>query len=129
MASLPHSASAAALRAGDQELSYYGAPGRLYYVNMSDLIGGVALGVHEVDPGPLRDYSFAKLIHDPVRPRLYGVDTARAAVVVIDDASLQPTRAILVGSTPTDLSIDATGTTLFVGHATCGATRGSISIA
>jgi DNA-binding beta-propeller fold protein YncE len=85
-------------------------------MNMSDLVGGVALGVHEVDPQPLRAYSFAKLIHDPVRPRLYGLDTAQAEVVVIDTATLRPTRAIRVNTTPTDLAIDAAGTTLFVGH-------------
>jgi hypothetical protein len=90
--------------------------GRLYYVNMSELVGGVALGVHEVDPQPLGAYSFAQMIHDPVRPRLYGVDTAQAEVVVIDTATLRPTRAIRVNSTPTDLAIDAAGTTLFVGH-------------
>ncbi|HMG52607.1 MAG TPA: DUF4215 domain-containing protein, partial [Kofleriaceae bacterium] len=116
VAELPHGASAAALTAGDQELWYYGAPGRLYYVNMSELVGGVGLGVREVEPRPLDAYSFAKLVHDPVRPRLYGVDTAQGEVVVIDTATLQPTRAIRVNSTPTDLAIDAAGATLFVGH-------------
>jgi cysteine-rich repeat protein len=116
VATLPHGARAAALTANDRELWYYGVSGRLYYVNMSELVGGAALGVHEVNPGPLGTYSFAKLIHDPVRPRLYGLDTAQAAVVVIDTRTLQPTRAIRVGSTPTDLAIDAAGTTLFVGH-------------
>jgi cysteine-rich repeat protein/YVTN family beta-propeller protein len=116
VAELSHGASAAALTANDRELWYYGAPGRLYYVNMSELVGGEALGVREVAPGPLGRYSFAKLIHDPVRPRLYGVDTAAAEVVVIDARTLQPTRSIRVNTTPTDLAIDAAGTTLFVGH-------------
>lgn len=83
---------------------------------MVDLVGGVALGVREVAPGPLGSYHFVKLIHDPIRPRLYGLDSAQASVVVIDAATLQPTRVILLGSTPTDLDVDATGATLFVGH-------------
>lgn len=117
VATLPHKAIAAALTAGDQELWYYSAAtGRIYYQNTADLVGGVALGVHEVPPGPLSSYSFAELIHDPVRPRLYGLDTTRATVVVIDAVSLQPTQAILLGSAPADLAIDAAGTTLFVGH-------------
>jgi DNA-binding beta-propeller fold protein YncE len=116
VATLPHGASAAALTANDQELWYYGSPGRLYYVNMSELVGGKALGVREVDPLSLGNYSFAKLIHDPVRPRLYGIDTAKAEVVVIDATTLQPTRSIRVNTTPTDLAIDAAGATLFVGH-------------
>jgi cysteine-rich repeat protein len=116
VATLPHGASAAALTASDRELWYYGPPGRLYYVNMAELVGDVVLGVREVTPGPISGYSFAKLIHDPVRPRLYGVDTARAEVVVIDPATGRTTRSIRVNTTPTDLAIDAAGATLFVGH-------------
>jgi cysteine-rich repeat protein len=115
IADLPHGATAAVLTAGDRELWYYGAPGRLYYVNTAELVGA-GLGVHEVAPAPLATYHLAKLVHDPVRPRLYGVDTAQAVVVVIDTRTLQPTRAIRVSTTPTDLAIDAAGTTLFVGH-------------
>jgi len=117
VATMPHEAKVAVLTAGDQELWYYSAfTQRLHYVNTRDLIDGIGLGVHEVAPGPLSSYRFAKLIHDPVRARLYGVDTTQASVVVIDAVSLQPTRAILVGSTPTDIDLDAAGTTLFVGH-------------
>jgi cysteine-rich repeat protein len=115
VATLPHRADFAALAGGDQELWTY-TNGRIYYVNVADLIGGVALGVHEVDPAPLSSYHLTQLIHDPVRPRLYGLDTDHAAVVVIDTATLQPTRAILVGSTPASFDIDAAGTTLLVGH-------------
>lgn len=115
VAELPHGATAAALTAGDRELWYYGAPGRMYYVNVAELIGA-DLGVREVAPAPLASYHLAKLIHDPVRPRLYGVDTARAEVVVIDTRTRQAIRAIRVNSTPTDLAVDAAGTTLFVGH-------------
>jgi hypothetical protein len=117
VATLPHETTAAVLTAGDRELWYYSAQTqRLYYVNTADLIGSVALGVREVAPGPLSSYHFVKLIHDPIRPRLYGLDSDRASVVVIDAATLQPTRAILVGSTPTDLDVDDTGATLFVGQ-------------
>ena len=118
VATLPRRADAAVLAGGDQELWYYSPNGQIYYLNVADLIGNVALGVHEVDPAPLSSYQLTKLIHDPLRPRLYGLDTGQAAVVVIDTATLQPTRAILVGSTPTDLDVDAAGTTLLVGHRT-----------
>jgi cysteine-rich repeat protein/YVTN family beta-propeller protein len=117
VASLPHVVTAAVLSADDRELWYYSADtGRIYYLNPQDLIGGVTLGAREVDPDPLSSYSFVKLIHDPVRPQLYGVDAGHDAVVVIDATTLQPTRAILVGGAPSDLSIDPSGTTLFVGH-------------
>jgi hypothetical protein len=114
---LPHGAMTALLTPDDQELWYYSPEtARLYYVNPYDLIAGRALGVREIDPAPLASHTFTKLIHDPVRPRLYGLDTAHAVVVVIDTATLQPIREIRVGNTPTDLDIDPAGVTLFVGH-------------
>jgi cysteine-rich repeat protein len=117
VATLAHAASTAVLTAADQELWYYSADtGRLYYQNTQDLTGGVSFGVREIEPEPLTSYQFAKLIHDPVRPRLYGIDAGHGAVVVIDAATLQPVRAILVGGVPSDATIDATGTTLFVGN-------------
>jgi YVTN family beta-propeller protein len=117
VAPLAQPISAAALTDGDRELwSYSNQLGRLYYQSTAELVGGVALGQREVAPDSLSSYSFAELIHDPIRPRLYGVDSARGAVVVIDEATLLPTAAILVGSTPTDLSVDPAGATLYVGH-------------
>ncbi len=117
VADVPHGASAAVLVPSDQELWYYSPDTvRLYYVNPFDLIGGLPLGTREVDPRPLASYQLAKLIHDPVRPRLYGVDTAQGAVIAIDAATLAPIREIRVNSTPTDLDIDPAGTSLFVGH-------------
>ncbi|HEY6178029.1 MAG TPA: DUF4215 domain-containing protein [Kofleriaceae bacterium] len=117
VATLPHAASAAVLTAGDHELWYYSPDtGRIYFVNADELIGGVALGVRDIDPAPLDTFRFAELRHDPVRPRLYGIDSEQQALVVIDDTTLQPTHEILVGSTPLDIDIDAGGTTLFVAH-------------
>jgi hypothetical protein len=117
VASLPRTASAAVLVGEANELWYYSSStGRLYYTNPYTLFRSDGLGRREVEPGPLASYSFTELVHDPVRPRLYGLDAAKGAVVVIDAVTLQPTRVILVGSTPTDLDIDSSGTTLFVGH-------------
>jgi len=117
VAALPHTAGAATLAAGDRALWYHNLDTRqLYYLSPQELLAGVALGVREVDPAPLDTYRFDRLLHDPVRPRLYGVDPAQATVVVLDEASLQPTRAIRVGSTPHAIVVDAAGTTLFVAH-------------
>jgi cysteine-rich repeat protein len=115
IAALGQPVDAAALTAGDQELWTYRADtGRIAYQNTQELIGGASFGVRERAPqGP---YTFARLIHDPVRPRLYGIDAGRGAVVVIDAVTLQPVREIVVGGVPRDAAIDATGTTLFVGN-------------
>lgn len=117
MADLPGGASAAALTDDDSVLWYYSpATARIYYTSPYAQIRRDSLGHREVDPGPLSSYSFVELIHDPARPRLYGLDAAKGVVVAIDAATLQPLRAILVGTMPTDLAVDAAGATLFVGH-------------
>lgn len=117
VAELPSQASAAVLTDQDSVLWYYSqGTQRIYYQSPYAQLRRDSLGHREVEPGPLASYSFVELIHDPVRPRLYGLDAAKGAVVVIDAATLQPTRAILVGTEPTDLAVDRAGTTLFVGH-------------
>ena len=84
--------------------------------NLTDLVGGKTLGVRESAPGLLANHGFAKLIADPKRPRLYGLDTLKQVVVEIDPATGTALRQVLVGSGPTDLEIDPTGTFLYVGH-------------
>lgn len=117
IAEVPHGAALAALVASEQELWYYSADTvRVYFVNPHELLAGQTLGVREVAPEPLASYQLTELLHDPVRPRLYGLDTSRDAVVVLDAATLAPLRELRVGSTPTDLDIDPLGATLFVGH-------------
>jgi DNA-binding beta-propeller fold protein YncE len=117
VATLAHPAAAAALTGAGKELWYYSAQtGRVYYQNTGDLLAGVTLGMRERAPLALSKYTFAKLVHDPVRPRLYGLDAARESVVSIDTATHQPLKEIFVGSVPTDLSVDAAGAHLWVGH-------------
>lgn len=117
IATLPQTASAAALTAADRELWYYNAQSaRAYYRAIDDFTFGVPLGVRERQPLPLSSYSFSRLVHDPVAPRLYGLDAARESVVFIDASTLLPTLEILLGAQPTDLAVDSTGSFLYAGH-------------
>jgi DNA-binding beta-propeller fold protein YncE len=109
--------SAAALTAVDTELWYFSSStGRMTYVNVADFLGGKVLGVHEAAPDPIGTYTFARLVADPKRPRLYGLDVDRRAVVSIDRASGEALRSVMVGSTPTDIAIDSAGTSLYAGN-------------
>jgi hypothetical protein len=103
----------------DQELWTYSLSNsrpRVDYNNVADFLAGKALGVRSVAAAPISSYTFAKLVADPVRSRLYGLDTAKQLVVSIDSSSLAPVGAIIVGSTPTDIEIDASANHLYVGH-------------
>jgi hypothetical protein len=84
--------------------------------NLTDLVGGKTLGVRESAPGLLANHGFAKLVADPKRPRLYGLDTLKQVVVEIDPDTGAALRQVLVGAGPTDLEIDPTGTFLYAGH-------------
>lgn len=114
---LPCQVAAAALASEDTELwSYCPATARMAYVNTADVVGDAVLGQREAPAGPLSSYTLVALVSDPVRSRLYGLDSAQGLVVAVDAASLQPTVAIKVGSTPTDLAVAPDGTALYVGH-------------
>ncbi len=109
--------AAAALTASDHELwTFDNSAGVMTCANLADLVGGKPLGVRESGPGLLANHGFAKLVADPKRPRLYGLDTLKQVVVEIDPATGVALRQVLVGSGPTDLDIDPTGTFLYVGH-------------
>jgi DNA-binding beta-propeller fold protein YncE len=109
--------AAGALTASDHELwTFDQNAGVMTYTNTTDLVGGKTLGVRESAPGLLANHGFAKLVADPKRPRLYGLDTLKRVVVEIDPATGAALRQVLVGSGPTDLDIDPTGTFLYVGH-------------
>jgi DNA-binding beta-propeller fold protein YncE len=115
VATFPVTPIAAALTAGDGELWYlYG--GRAYYQNVGDFLAGVPLGVRARPPAPLSSYSISRLVADPVRPRVYGLDRAHQRVVAIDTTSGLATGAIIVGSQPSDLTVSASGSTLWVAH-------------
>ena len=119
VAAMPAQVSEAVLTAGDQELWFSSnSNSRLYYQNVSDLLGAAAatLGDRERSPKPLAVYDFRQLVYDAVRGRLYGVDYDWDEVVVIDAATLQPTHSIVVGTSPNKMDIDPTGTYLYVGH-------------
>lgn len=120
VASLPLTASAATLTAGDREV-WYSSQQKLYYQNVADFLAGVPLGVRPRPAAPLASYNFVKLIADPVRPRVYGLDADHQLVVAIDTASGLATGAIVVGSRPTDISVPASGGTLWISHEGVGA--------
>lgn len=109
--------AAGALTASDHELwTFDQNAGVMTCANMADLVAGRTLGVRESAPGLLANHGFAKLVADPKRPRLYGLDTLKRVVVEIDPAAGVALRQVLIGSGSTDLAIDPTGTSLYVGH-------------
>jgi hypothetical protein len=66
--------------------------------------------------GALGPYTFIKLVRDPVRPVLYGLDANQGFVVFISQASLSATKQIAVGANATDLSVDPAGAAIYVGN-------------
>jgi hypothetical protein len=104
---------AATFAAGGQEAWIYSA-GLVGYVATMDLVGSRPLGAREVDPLPLSAYSISQLVADPAHGALYGRDPDHDAIVVIDGTSLQPVRELRVGTSPSDMSLDADE--LDVGH-------------
>jgi DNA-binding beta-propeller fold protein YncE len=116
VAKLAATASAAALASEDTELwTWDASTSRLSYVNAAELIGAAALGDRNLPAAPLSSYALTRLVADPVRPRLYGLDTTHGLVVAIDTGTLAPVGAIVVGATPSDLAVSASGAALYVG--------------
>jgi DNA-binding beta-propeller fold protein YncE len=112
-------ANSAALTSNDGEL-WYNVPNReihsTYYANVLDFLEGKALGVRNLGPEPVANYTITKLVADPVRPRLYGLDATRELIVAIDTATKTAIGAIIAGTFPNDIAVDASGSYLYVGH-------------
>jgi hypothetical protein len=114
---IPNQIEAAAFTSADTELWTYDiSAGQITCTNVADLAADKKIGVREAAAGAIGDYTFAKLVADPIRPRLYGLDAKKQVVVSIDSQTGTPLRTVVVGSTPTDLEIDAAGTFIYTGH-------------
>jgi hypothetical protein len=117
LVSKPYDIQAAAFISADTELwTYDQLTAKITCTNVADLSAGKTLGLREGVASAIRDYEFSRLVADPVRPRLYGLDAKKRQVVSIDRATGTALRTVLVGSTPTELEIDASGSFLYVGH-------------
>lgn len=111
--------SAATFAAAGQEAWMYSSGilgGVLIYESTSQLRGPHPLGVRDLPPAALSTYTIDQLVHDPVHGTLYARDAINQAIVVIDATTLQPTREIRVGSEPSDMALDSSGSALYVGH-------------
>lgn len=107
-------ASAATFAANGQELWYY--DGGIRYIATADLAGTRPLGVREVAPLPLAQYTLDQLVYDGTRGLLYARDSGHDAVIAIDAATLAPIKEIRIGTAPSDLALDPTGQALYAGH-------------
>ncbi len=89
-----------------------------YYVVTAVYASGESAPSSQVSatPNAVGQYTFFKLVHDPVRSVLYGLDSTQGLVVFISDSSLSPTLQISVGTNPSDISVDPTGSALYVGN-------------
>jgi len=107
----------AALTAGDSELWYYRPDlSQIVYAKVSDLLSGKTLGQAQSAAGPLGDYTFSKLVADPARPRLYGLDASKNVVVSIDSASGATLRSLVIEVGAKDMVFDAASGSMFVAH-------------
>lgn len=88
---------------------------------ITTLVGVHALGETVVPAGALSEHSLHMLIADPNRPLLYGLESQKNVVLLIDRATLLPVRAEIVGSMPTDVALHPDGDSLVI--ATFGATE------
>lgn len=107
----------AAVTPDDAEIWYFDDQGELlHHASVLDYLDPAALGRREVAPLALDAYTFSKLIADPVRPWLYGLDPYLDELVVLDRATLAPQAAFLLGTAATDLALDPGGRYLYAGH-------------
>jgi DNA-binding beta-propeller fold protein YncE len=114
---LPDNISEAAFVSANTELWTYNiSDGMITCTNSADLVAGKTLGLRESAASAIGDYTFIKLVADPIRPRLYGLDAKKRMVISIDRNTGTALRTVVVGSTPTDLEIDASGTFIYTGH-------------
>jgi hypothetical protein len=104
---LPDNISEAAFVSANTELWTYNiSDGMITCTNSADLVAGKTLGLRESAASAIGDYTFIKLVADPIRPRLYGLDAKKRMVISIDRNTGTALRTVVVGSTPTDLEID-----------------------
>src|SRR4029450_5019875 len=110
VAAFPRQVSTAALTAADSEVwSYEPIAGRLSYAKVADYLAGKTLGVREYTAADISTYSFAKIIADPARPRLYGLDAKKSLLVSVDSATGAALRAAVIEYDAKDIEIDAAG--------------------
>jgi DNA-binding beta-propeller fold protein YncE len=115
VATLPAQAYAAALAPGDREL-WYRSDQTINYQNVDDFLAGVPLGVRPRPAAPLSDYAITKLVADPKRPRVYGLDPSHQLVVAIDTMTGLALGGIIVGSLSSDIDVSPSGSTLWIAH-------------
>ncbi|HVT08992.1 MAG TPA: hypothetical protein VHO67_16145 [Polyangia bacterium] len=109
--------SAAALTTADTEVWLYEPEaGRLSFAKTADLLRGKSLGIRETAAAPLFTYSFSKIIADPVRPRLYGIDPAKSVLVSVDSATGLTVEAAVIEYGARDVAVDAAGKYIYIGH-------------
>jgi len=113
VADLPAPTPFGALTAVDSELWLIDTDS-LRYQSIADLFDVATLGRRTLTPLPLADYQVHTLVHDPIRPRLYGLDIDRGSLVVIDPRTSSVVADIPVGSGPFQMSIDPAGDYLYV---------------
>jgi len=109
----------ATLAAADSEVWFfepYSGSGRLSYAKVADLLSGKTLGVRETAAAPISAYKFSKIVADPVRARLYGLDAAQSVLVSVDSATGTALRAAVIEYSAKDFEIDSAGKYIYVGH-------------
>lgn len=118
----PHPGSAALFSLDGEWLYEFDATAAgLYRTPVARLIGVHRLGEHNVPPGGLSQRKFTQLLADPARPFIYALDSQQNQLVYISRETLLPVRAEVIGSSPTDMAMTASGDRMVV--ATFGATE------
>jgi hypothetical protein len=113
----PFTVSSAALTAGDSELWYYRPDlSQIIYTKVANFLSGKMLGQAQSEAGPLGTYTFSKLVADPARPRLYGLDMSKNVIVSIDSASGATLRSLVIEVGAKDMVFDAASGSIFVAH-------------
>ena len=93
----------------------------LHQTAIESMVGAHRLGATLLPGGTLSRHRFLQMLTDPYRPIIYGLDAQQNQLVFINRETLVPEKAIVVGSLPTHMVIDASGDYMLV--ATFGATE------
>lgn len=116
LGTLPHAASEAAFATATAFAWYAPQQRTLFWSDLASFPATAGAGRRELAPQPLSSYTLTRLVRDPARPRLYGLDPMRNLVVAIDADTLVAVGAVVVGSRPSDLALSIAGDVLWVGH-------------